>query len=37
MRYQNRRAEYSTNWWNVLDWAKIGARYDAAGARTLTV
>jgi Fe-Mn family superoxide dismutase len=37
LRYQNRRAEYSTNWWNVLDWAKIGARYDAAGAGTLMV
>jgi len=37
LRYQNRRAEYSTNWWNVLDWAKIGARYDAARAGTLTV
>jgi superoxide dismutase, Fe-Mn family len=37
LRYQNRRAEYLTNWWNVLDWAKISARYDAARAGTLTV
>jgi len=37
LRYQNRRAEYSTNWWNVLDWAKIGARYDAARGGTLTI
>ena len=37
LRYQNRRAEYSTNWWNVLDWAKIGTRYDAARAGTLTI
>jgi superoxide dismutase, Fe-Mn family len=37
LRYQNRRAEYLTNWWNVLDWAKISARYDAARAGTLRV
>ncbi|WP_437169458.1 superoxide dismutase [Falsiroseomonas sp. E2-1-a4] len=37
LRYQNRRAEYSTNWWNVLDWQKIGARYAAAKAGTLRV
>ena len=37
LRYQNRRAEYSTNWWNVLDWSRIGARYAAAKAGTLTI
>jgi Fe-Mn family superoxide dismutase len=37
LRYQNRRAEYLTNWWNVLDWSKISARYDAARAGTLRV
>jgi superoxide dismutase, Fe-Mn family len=37
LRYQNRRGEYLTNWWNVLDWAKISARYDAARAGTLVV
>jgi len=37
LRYQNRRAEYTANWWNVLDWQKIAARYAAAKAGTLTV
>jgi Fe-Mn family superoxide dismutase len=37
LRYQNRRAEYTANWWNVLDWSRIGARYDAARGGTLTV
>jgi Fe-Mn family superoxide dismutase len=37
LRYQNRRAEYTTNWWNVLDWSRIGARYAAAKAGTLGV
>ncbi|WP_439598476.1 superoxide dismutase [Falsiroseomonas sp.] len=37
LRYQNRRAEYTGNWWNVLDWQKISARYAAAKAGTLTV
>jgi Fe-Mn family superoxide dismutase len=37
LRYQNRRAEYTGNWWNVLDWAKIGERYAAAKAGTLGV
>lgn len=37
LRYQNRRAEYVRNWWNVLDWGKIGERYAAAKAGTLTI
>jgi Fe-Mn family superoxide dismutase len=37
LRYQNRRAEYTRNWWNVLDWGKISARYAAARAGTLGV
>jgi superoxide dismutase, Fe-Mn family len=37
LRYQNRRAEYVRNWWNVLDWPKIEARYAAAKAGTLGV
>ena len=37
LRYQNRRPEYTAAWWNVLDWQKIGARYAAARAGTLTV
>jgi len=37
LRYQNRRAEYTRNWWNVLNWDAIGARYAAAKAGTLKV
>ena len=32
MKYQNRRADYLTAWWNVVDWARIAARYEAAKA-----
>jgi Fe-Mn family superoxide dismutase len=37
LRYQNRRAEYTANWWNVIDWSKVATRYAAAKAGTLTV
>ena len=37
LRYQNRRAEYTANWWNVLDWNRIAERYAAAKAGTLTI
>jgi Fe-Mn family superoxide dismutase len=37
LRYQNRRAEYTRAWWNVLDWNRIAARYAAAKAGTLKV
>jgi superoxide dismutase, Fe-Mn family len=37
LRYQNRRPEYSANWWNVLDWTRIGERFAAAKAGTLRV
>jgi Fe-Mn family superoxide dismutase len=37
LKYQNRRPEYLKAWWNVLDWEKIGQRYAAAKAGTLTV
>ncbi|MCB4823557.1 superoxide dismutase [Roseicella aerolata] len=37
LRYQNRRAEYTRNWWNVLNWDAIGQRYAAAKAGTLKV
>jgi Fe-Mn family superoxide dismutase len=29
LKYQNRRAEYVTNWWNVVDWKKVAARFGA--------
>jgi superoxide dismutase, Fe-Mn family len=27
LKYQNRRAEYLTNWWNVVNWDAVAARY----------
>lgn len=27
LKYQNRRAEYVTNWWNVVHWAEIELRF----------
>lgn len=29
LKYQNRRAEYVSAWWSVLNWAAIGERFDA--------
>jgi Fe-Mn family superoxide dismutase len=29
LKYQNRRAEYVGNWWNVVDWEKVAARFGA--------
>ncbi len=37
LRYQNRRAEYTNAWWNVLNWERIAERYAAAKAGTLTI
>jgi len=30
LKYQNRRAEYVTNWWNTVSWARVQARLAAA-------
>ena len=27
LKYQNRRAEYVTSWWNVVNWDAVAARY----------
>jgi Fe-Mn family superoxide dismutase len=35
--YQNRRGDYLKAWWNVVNWGKVGERYGAAKAGTLTI
>jgi Fe-Mn family superoxide dismutase len=30
LKYQNRRAEYVTNWWNVVNWSMVADRYNKA-------
>jgi Fe-Mn family superoxide dismutase len=30
LKYQNRRAEYLTNWWNVINWQAVNQRYAQA-------
>lgn len=29
LRYQNRRGDYVTNWWKVVNWAEVSSRYAA--------
>ncbi len=29
LKYQNRRAEYVTSWWNIVNWDAVAARYNA--------
>lgn len=31
LKYQNRRPEYLTNIWNVINWSKVAEHYDKAG------
>jgi superoxide dismutase, Fe-Mn family len=33
LKYQNRRAAYIEAWWNVIDWARFAARYEAVGVK----
>lgn len=30
LKYQNRRPEYVSNWWNVVNWAAIAERYNGS-------
>ena len=32
LKYQNRRADYLAAWWNVVDWAAVARRFDAASS-----
>ena len=35
LKYQNRRADYVTAWWNVVNWAEVGRRFESSSERKM--
>jgi Fe-Mn family superoxide dismutase len=33
LKYQNRRPEYVSNWWNVVNWSEVARRYEDVRSR----